>query len=133
MRDRVDELLDEALAGYVAEPRAGLERRVLHRVRSARKRFWLWIPVFAVAMLACLYVVTRRDRVPVVVVPIPIRHEVIAEAPVAAKHVVRPLRAGLPKKDVFPSQTGLTEGERALLMLMQRHPETALKAASTSS
>ena len=144
MRDRLDELLDEALASYVGEPRAGLERRVLrrvlHGVRSAEKRFWLWTPVFSAAVLACLFVVsyvgTRREQIPVVVGPVPIRqevHEAKAEAPVAEKRVVRPRRAVLRKKDVFPSPTGLTEGERALLMLTQRHPETALKVVSKSS
>ena len=51
-----DALLDRALAGYAAEPRAGLENRTLARLRAkeARRRLlgWRWLMSGAVA--ACL-------------------------------------------------------------------------------
>jgi hypothetical protein len=131
MRDRLDEVLDEALAGYVAEPRAGLERRVLHRMRTKGKQAWFVVPVFAVAVVVCLFVMMRQERVPVVVVPeVRVGISKVAATPVVVKRVVR-RRVALPRRDVFPSPTGLTDGERALLALMQRHPEMALEVSKT--
>ena len=55
----------------------------------------------------------------------------VAAVPVVVKRVVL-RRVASPRKDVFPSRTGLTDGERALLMLMQRHPETALEVSKAN-
>jgi hypothetical protein len=117
-----------------------LEQRVLHRVRSEGKRFWLWVPVFAAAMVA-LFLVTPGEQVLVPMVDRPAavrqepgpREEVRAAVPVVKERVVRRRGMVSPKKDVFPSPMGLTEGERALLRLMQQHPEAAFMAVSKSS
>jgi hypothetical protein len=130
MKDRLDELLAEALVGYVPESRAGLERRILLRVRFAGiwPRF-IWPLVAAAAMVICL-VVPRQERVPT---PLPVavaavRVEVgLATQPVRKPVMVR--RVGLPKRATFPSPTGLTDGERALLRLMQQHPDLALEVS----
>lgn len=60
--DSLDRLLDEALARYSnPQPLAGLEQRVLHRVRAqgAPRRFspGAWLPAFAAVALAILLAV----------------------------------------------------------------------------
>ncbi len=58
-KERLDQWLDDALKQYgEAEPRAGLEGRVLAKVRTAAEsstRAWRWWPVFAV--IAAIFMV----------------------------------------------------------------------------
>ncbi len=89
-----DDLLDAALAGYNAEPRPGLERRVLAGVRAgqAHRGFWLqwqWAAVAAAAVVvlaAGLYVLRR---------PAPqTTARVLPAVPVSAENVNRVARPG---------------------------------------
>jgi hypothetical protein len=73
--DEFDQVLDDALAEYrEAEPLAGLEERVLQRVRlqtdQRRRLWWRWIatPVAAAVLLIAVWIGVR-DRT---------RHEVVA-------------------------------------------------------
>jgi hypothetical protein len=67
-RDRkLEQWLDEALSEYsAAEPRLGLEQRVLNRVRSEEKTraqrwsFWKWMPAFAAIAAAAIIGVAIR-------------------------------------------------------------------------
>jgi hypothetical protein len=64
--DELDRLLDEALASYSSEePRPGLERRVLKRVRAERapRRFGWWRWAVAVPVLASLLALAVTHRV----------------------------------------------------------------------
>lgn len=131
MRDRLDDLLDDALADYVAEPRRGLEYRVLHRVRSAGKRPRFAIPAFAFVLMAYFAVITRQEKAPIAIVAIPTEVK-SGTQPVAKPVIRRQRRVSLPKKEVFPSPTGLTDGERALLALVKHHPETAFEVGKTN-
>ncbi|HEU5403974.1 MAG TPA: hypothetical protein VFU86_21650 [Terriglobales bacterium] len=77
-RDRkLDQWLDEALSEYsAAEPRFGLEQRVLNRVRSEERRsrkwtFWRWMP--ALGAIAAVIVVAVAIR-PVMEKKAPVRH-----------------------------------------------------------
>src|SRR5579859_7817535 len=67
--DELDRRIDDALAGYSgAEPLAGIEERVLRRVRVAtRRRAFGWAAAIAVA--AAMVVTVSVVRVPRVVTP----------------------------------------------------------------
>lgn len=130
-KDELDRVIDRALAGYSdAEPVAGLEQRVLSRVRraeGARRRVLGWALAFASVAAAALVVaviVVRTTRhsdskTYSVVVPAATRPAPPIEQPrVAPEHrtkprALRPRR--LPKQQQFPAPSPLTVEERALL------------------
>lgn len=126
-----DRVLAEALAQYVnAEPMAGLEQRVLQRVRSEGRRRLVWRPVWwpgslaagaAVAgLLAVLWIRTAPETLNVrVVAPRPPQIVVAAEVPKSAR------RRALPKRRVFPTPAPLTRDERALLAFAAHAPDLA--------
>jgi hypothetical protein len=128
MKDRIDELLDGAIASYTETPRPGLEQRVMYGIRSKRRRRWrLLVPALALAALVCLALIFPRQH-SVTQTPS------VAPAQVAQTSVrlpppppIRVKRAdGRPKQPAFPMSTPLTEGERALLALSQQHQDTAI-------
>ena len=65
----LDDQLDAALAQYTAiEPRAGLENRVLARLKAEQDRptavpWWRWAAVVAVAVIVMTFVVDRVRKV----------------------------------------------------------------------
>jgi hypothetical protein len=66
-RDKIDQLIDSALASY-AEPRAGLEQRMLARMatdahRSSR-RGWLMLAIAAPALAALILMIYVASRAP---------------------------------------------------------------------
>jgi hypothetical protein len=138
--DELDSLIDGALVSYSdAEPLAGMERRILNRIRAteaARRRmarWWRWaIAIPALASLVALAAVMRWGRVQ----PVPKTETARAEAapppariePLAAPAGrIPPPRAQprrlLPKQERFPTPSPLTPEERALIALAQTHPE----------
>ncbi len=145
-RDQLDRMLDDALAGYSgAEPLAGLEDRVLRRVRASeatRRRPLPWaFALVAAAALVLLAIVMRtphsaapktahnaRVQIPALVQP-----AVAAEKPrVASKHRRRRIAAlrapsaePLPKQEQFPAPAPLTAEEQALRSFVERHPAEA--------
>jgi hypothetical protein len=137
-RDELDQLIDSALAGYSdAEPLAGLEERVLERVRLARKRkhiWWGWVAA-AIAAAAVVFVMADRPRpvqplvgqaVRPAVGPLPdapAQTQRQAEGPVPHEPRNPAIRRKLPKRDQFPTPAPLTSEERALLQLARLHPE----------
>jgi hypothetical protein len=144
MRDDLDQIIDRALAGYSgAEPLAGLEQRVLNRVRAeerARKRRWRWALAISVPALAAILVaVLVREPEPALVakfVPAPVR---VSAPPSPARPAVAvqkaPLRRPkprqvparvLPKKDMFPTVSPLSSQERLLVGMAESHPNELL-------
>ena len=134
--DELDRRIDDALAGYSgAEPLAGIEERVLRRVRVAtRRRAFGWAAAIAVAaaMVVTVSVVrvprvvtpTYRVGVPAVMRPAP----VLEKARVVTARRVKPRarRARrLPKLEQFPAPTPLTAEERALIAFVEHHPAEA--------
>jgi len=136
-RDELDQLIDTALAGYSdAEPLAGLDQRVLERVRlveaGRRKRVW-WGLAVAVAAVAAVVIVSvapnQRPRQlmgqafqpaaghpPGEPAESPRRAERLApqrHRKPAAHNAARIL----PKHDRFPTPAPLTAEERALVQL----------------
>jgi hypothetical protein len=131
-RSELDRRLDAALAEYAnVEPPAGMEQRILARVRepgvSRRVHWWRWVAV-AVPALACLLAVfVYRDQPPVAP-PSPVALSV-PQAPALVRPVVkraaRPRPVPLPKREVFPTPSPLSPQERALLQLVAQSPEKA--------
>lgn len=130
-RDEFDDLLDSALASYgAAEPRPGLERRVLNTVLAAPKpfRFPRWI--YAIPVLApVLFLLIDRKESPRPTPPATATQTVTtpeikraADTPARRKHI----RArSAPRPNAFPSPSPLTREERAALQLLARAPEQA--------
>jgi hypothetical protein len=122
-----ERILAEALAQYAnAEPLAGLEQRVLQRVRSEGRRRvgrWPWALAASVAvagMFAVLWVRTAPQTLGVsAVAPRPPQIVARAAVPKSAR------RQTLPKRRVFPTPVPLSGQERALLAFAAHAPDLA--------
>lgn len=150
-RDRLDELIDKALAGYTdAEPLAGLEERVLRRIASvptpSRLR-WFYSRRWALALASILVFlgiatrVRRTSSAPVAETQTSQQRRSEAVAPSQTAKTGQAARSlapeppktrtrqnvsgslGLPKKDRFPMDSPLTSEERALMTWSTRAPE----------
>ena len=135
--DELDRRIDSALVGYSdAEPLAGLEERVLRRVRAATRRRmlgWAAAIVVAASVVVTAIVVrtphhsdppTYRVGVPAVMRPAPVVEKPRVVAVRRAKsRAVRARR--LPKLEQFPAATPLTGEERALRAFVAHHPAEA--------
>ncbi len=142
-RDQLDSMLEDALDGYSrAEPLAGLEERVLHRVRAAeapRRRPAGWALAFAAAAaLVLVTIVARVPRNPApntrniarAQIPSPARLAAKVEEPrVAREHrrgrIAAKRVAPVPKQEQFPAPAPLTADEQALRSFVERHPAEA--------
>lgn len=140
MHDDLDKLIDGALSAYSnAEPLAGLEQRVLQKVRAAeaaRKRRWWWaVLALAAPALAAIFFFApaRQPRItaPVAIAPPPPAPVPVAPAPPSVEPprtaAVKPRRAAparpLPKKPMFPTRSPLTREERLLVAVAASHPQ----------
>src|SRR5205807_10273087 len=126
-RDPLDYLLDDALATYAnQDPRPGLERRVLNRIRSegARPGFPILGWALPITAMGCLLagIAVWNHRVPAPAAPDMVRTEASRRPGiVATTEPVRPLRrqpgrarhASVPKQAEFPIRAPLTHQERA--------------------
>ena len=154
--DALDRELDAALARYAAvEPRAGLEGRLLARLRAERERSthsrWGWKPVTALAaavlILAAVLAWTSGRRT------LAVHHESTAAAhpqvslnsanrpertptlTVRSKarshgaHLAHRLAATVPKLEQFPSPQPLSEQEQMLANYVAKDPEHAVLVA----
>lgn len=156
---QIDDMLDSLLANYSsAEPRPGLETRILANLREAEKKApqgwwnfkWIWAGVVAGAIVMAMVLVSGRHRVapptPVVVrtspaVPQP---EIQPRAPIvrnetAKIHRRKPPAATLPQNAtlamsqrpaVFPTPTPLSEQEQLLLRYYASTPREEVIAQS---
>ncbi|MDQ6676821.1 MAG: hypothetical protein M3Z09_05945 [Acidobacteriota bacterium] len=137
MNRDLDKLIDQALSTYsVGEPRAGLEERVLARVRQDRHRpfrfpLWAWV----IPALGCMaLVLTTWHNTPPRAVTIrgarpPEIHIADPVIPVSRprRHSAsKPKLARAPQLSTFPSPRSLTPEERSLLAFVNREPATAL-------
>jgi hypothetical protein len=142
--DELDRIIDRGLAGYSSrEPLAGLEDRVLNRIRleaagPRRSRWWaLALVVPALAALVIVAVVSRSGHAPIaksiqtagVVAPplsmAPALPPAAVSRPARRTRGAKPSRASLrflPKRDQFPTPSPLTPEERALILLAQARP-----------
>jgi hypothetical protein len=142
-RDEFESLLDDALRSYAPDPRAGIESRILYRVRLEGKRGGLWRVSFALAIPALLLTVfvfrPRREAPGKTAVLSIARHAPIPTAPIsiaaAANNAAKrqyPKRLGRasPRSDQFPPPSPLTPEERALVQFVSRHPDETREIAS---
>jgi hypothetical protein len=135
--DKIDELLDRALAGYVsAESRPGLEKRVLTYVHRARSASWVK-PAFSLLALASVAIALvllwpGNPRATVPTRPEPKlpplasnfqagRQLVLPAARATRRTRHRTLRE--PKLPVFPAPQPLTREELALLSFASKPVE----------
>ncbi len=140
-RNQLDEILDRALGRYCdAEPREGLDGRILERVRAAKRSAatgWIWAVACAavLAIVASLYVPTNGKTpkpfepavAPLVTATPPVRWSFdVHYHPIRR----RTARRELPKLPDFPSRTPLTAEERALLQFVSESPKEAVKLLS---
>lgn len=151
-RDGLDRTLDAALTQYAsAEPREGLEERIMANLRSADTRaaqraWWNW--GFAVALAAVLIIAAvvvwrwnKPTHQPIAIDPM------LKQAPVAPyvargdeksasprkslprrrlrRQPERAIVAAGPKLDVFPSPLPLSEQEKILASYVAGYPEHA--------
>jgi len=128
--DELDPVLDAALRDYSnAEPRAGLEHRVLRAIHPPSPRLWWLAPIFAAAMLLAV-IGTHHTEVATLSLHPPLP----PSAPMVA--IARPALAAksrkLPHLDRFPRPEPLTPGEWALVRFLQTGSEQARQGLLTS-
>jgi hypothetical protein len=144
--EELDRILAAGLADYTAaEPRNGLEQRVLAHVRAADRPsmggWWRWaVAVPVVAALLITAVVFRpkphaRATVATVQPPAvpertPVRHVPPAVRPRRLVRRVTAQQPALSRRDQFPVPSPLSPEEKALVDLVRRFPEQAREAAS---
>jgi hypothetical protein len=154
--DFVDRLLDASLAGYAAaEPRPGLEQRILARLagepQPAAWPGWRWLPVGALAvgaLLAAVLLLPRDETAPAPPTigsqPVPVTPSTAPTAMPPPAPVVATARPALPRARApqfttalaraqqFPRAGTLTEEERHLMSYLNSTPHEVLVAAVRS-
>lgn len=150
-KDEFDDLLDGALKRYgEAEPRAGLEGRVLARLTEGqvrRKKAWIWAlgaAAFATAfgIASIIWVAHLSQVAPLESASLPQKHETIVTAhssqgikkqlalQATITHHSRRTRglkvAEEPKLKHFPSARAISGQELMLVDYVQRYPQEAL-------
>ncbi len=148
--DDLDRALDAALAKYAAEPRIGLEARVLANLRSAQadapQRTWLrWAPLSAAAVVLIAGLVWKTGTKPNVAfnqtVPVPqvspLPQNSAVQPETGAKTIVRMTahhprhasRPARPRLDQFPSPQPLSQQEQLLASYVSQFHDQAVLVA----
>jgi hypothetical protein len=135
--DRLDLILDAAIRDYSnAEPRAGLERRILRHVQTTPGRGSGWsfawaLAVAATALFVLIALPARHASPPALaLLPPPVPQAVPLALPTPAPRQRTSGHRSLRRKD--PEPPPLTAEERTLLRLVQERP-TALVFPSQST
>jgi hypothetical protein len=149
----LDHALDTALVKYAAaEPRAGLEDRILANLRAQERQsagpiWWRWIAIGAVAMLVAVFALTfSSKRRELVSTPNPVKHgsgkqtqalgtttesqSTKQRASISAVMKNRPHHATIiavtaPRLQQFPSPQPLSEQEKILAAYVAKYPQHA--------
>jgi len=124
MPDDLDSILDQALAGYIADPKPGLERRVLARVRRSNWR--IWVALSTVAAAALLFVswptrVVSPKPVPALTASVPLV-EVLPNPDRKGGDVPRRVDLVLRRPKTLDS-VPISPQEQRLAAAIQAHPE----------
>jgi hypothetical protein len=157
---QIDDMLDSLLANYSsAEPRVGLETRILANLREAEEKKasqgwwnfkWLWAGMVTAAFIVAAVLISGRNRVEptthVIVktnqpAPHPetqpnapaIRNETVRIRPRKSLTHTRPQNAALALNErpaVFPTPTPLSEQEKLLLSYLAGTPREEVIAES---
>jgi hypothetical protein len=132
--ENLDAILDAALHGYSnAEPRPGLEQRVLRRIQTApgvRRSWWKFGWAAAPVCLAFFFWMVWPTR--------DVPRAVLSLAPPPVPAVARVIYPKTPARDAKPrilraKPLPLTAEERALLRFVQEYPEQARAALVLSA
>jgi hypothetical protein len=160
---QLGDMLDSLLANYSsAEPRSGLETRILANLREAEKKApqgwwnfkWIWAGVVAAAIVVAVVLINGRHRVELpthVIVktsqPAP-QPEIHPHAPVAPQQMAKAPRhkpSALPtvRQDValvrsqrpanFPTPVPLSEQERMMFAYLENTPKEVVVAQIPST
>ena len=159
-RMQIDDMLDSMLANYSsAEPRPGLETRILANLREAEEKKasqgwwnfkWIWAGMVTAAIIVAAVLISGRHRVEppthVIVktspaVPQPeiqpqtptVRNETVRIRPRKSVAPTRPQNAALALNErpaVFPTPTPLSEQEKLLLSYLAGTPREEVIAES---
>jgi len=135
MERALEQILDAALAQYSnTEPLAGLEQRVINRVRAeggARpSRFGRWALALglAAAIIVAVSVWWMQPR-PLIALPLPIARSIDPSPRFEPPAAVRPTKnAAVHVPREFPIPTPVSREERALLALVALAPDQAREA-----
>jgi hypothetical protein len=137
--DDIERLIEKALASYAAaEPRPGLDARVMARVRVEGRvhRWWRWAWPVAAAATAVLWFVLAPRPARHTAPPLVARSAegVPAHPPVRAKlqparRAARARVAAVTKRSQFPTPYPPTAEERALLAWATRNPDLVRELA----
>jgi hypothetical protein len=157
---QIDDMLDSLLANYSsAEPRPGLETRILANLREAAEKDsargwwnlrWLWAGVVAAAIIVAALLIGGRHRIeppthvvvetsqPVLQPEIQphapaVRNETVRIRPRKSLAPTRPQNAALALNErpaVFPTPTPLSEQEKLLLSYVAGTPREEVVAQS---
>ena len=154
----LEQLLDSLLSRYSdAQPRPGLETRVLATVRAQSEeqksgswmRAWMWAgAAIAVFIVAALVMMNHREKTvppspsiahapePSAIAPekMPAGHQRVAEVSPRRKqsplHQPQPVAVSEVRQEVFPTPTPPSEQERLLLGYLARTPRQEIIAQS---
>jgi hypothetical protein len=159
---QMDEMLDSLLANYSsAEPRPGLENRILAHLRAAAEKKasegwwklkWFWVGAVAAAIIIAALLINGRQHVAtptnvVVKNSQPVLHpEIQPNVPVAGREIAKihrrkPSQPTLlqnatlalnQRPAVFPTPTPLSEQEKLLLRYLAGTPREEMIAQSRS-
>jgi hypothetical protein len=148
-RDELEKILDAGLSSYPnAEPLAGIEARVLARIRPVEPARYKWTRLRAVAALslvmvafiASLLLITRsgpRERPAIVSstshvqrTPAPAKAKQVVVATAQSRHRSSRIHKipAVPKEPVFPRLSPVTSEEHLLLVLVTNSPEKTAEA-----
>lgn len=157
---KMDAMLDSLLANYSsAEPRPGLETRILANLREAEKKApqgwwnfkWIWAGVVAAAIIVAAVLVNGRHRVapptnmvvrtsqpalqPQIQPHAPVHPQATVRVPRHKPSTVRAVQQNATlalnqRPAVFPTPTPLSEQERLLLQYYSRTPREEVIAQS---
>lgn len=158
-QDDLDRVLDAALAKYAAEPRAGLEERVLANLRAEAARgtvraWWQWSVLAALAAVAVIAVALSWRTGSHPTTPVAVTRPTTQSRQVAGSGEQSGVRlpaergtrktpkhhaeavvmvAAPPKLDQFPSPQPLSEQEKLLRAFVAENPERAVLIARARS
>jgi hypothetical protein len=153
-RDELDSTLDVALAKYAAaQPRVGLEERILANLRTVETRagdgvWWNWgiATALAFVLIVAAALAWRRSMHPPIVKQTPVptspvsteakhheRNPGISPEKAMRRKARHPMEHGVvaakPKLDVFPSPLPLSEQEKILAIYVAQYPQHAALVA----
>jgi hypothetical protein len=126
----MDEWIDQALSTYTdAEPRPGMEQRILARASASKTRFapWLLVPAVACLVWAVVTLIPMKRPTPDILMALPRARSGadVAMAPLVQTPRRHARPAPLPKRNTFPEPAPPPDPELDLARLARDNPQFA--------